>query len=270
MGMLHAVLDGAITVVANGVRWYYLWLKGLVLRRSSCGKIALLDERYLASLGHQTGKRIVCLPDITSIEVSDPSPELVGRISRLKQGSVVVGLLGELSRRKGLHLLLDVLQYQDTDGLFFVIAGACDPGSLSVSQRAFLEKGINERKNVIFSPGSIPSESDFNAIVNCCDLLYCVYQDHLHSSNVISKAAAFRKPVLVTSGELMAKRVEDYQMGAVLTERTSEACIKALRRMGSPEYLKNIQVTAQFTRYMKDQSVEKLNQVVASLAVDEA
>ena len=262
----HSFFSGLLTGAAAAMRRFYLWQKNCVLRRSRCEQIALQDERYADWLARKTGKAVVIYPETTSVQVSNPPPELVRTIAAKRQGRVVVGLLGELSRRKCVDLLLDVIEHHDTDGFLFVIAGTCNPAVFLPQHRAFLEEGIHKRGNVIFSPQAVPSESDFNAIIESCDIIYAIYRDHPHSSNVISKAAAFGKPVLVNRGELMAKRVEEYRMGCILTEFSAEGCIKALRQMSSPESLAAVRKTGRFAEYMEGHSLTGLQATMSRLS----
>ncbi len=265
VGFLKSIMDGALQLTGNLLRACYLWQRNLVLKRSRCEQILVLDERYQQWLSRKTGKRILEFPDTTFTGVSETPSPIVQMIAEKKQGQVVVGLLGEMSRRKGTDLLLDVIQKHDTKGLLFVIAGTCDSTAFSPDQRAFLEEGIYKKDNVIYSPETVPSEEDFNAIIESCDIIYCVYRDHLHSSGIISKAVAFRKPVLVSEGQLMAKRVRDYGIGVVLPEQTPTACLKALQQLSATDYREGILRAGKFERYSKDHSFERYQQIMSTL-----
>lgn len=263
---LRAASDVFLHGVGKVIRNLYFWQRNFVLRRSFFDLIALEDERYMDSLTSCTGKKTAFLPETTSVEVADPPPDLVRHISERKGGLIVVGLLGAIGPRKGIDLLAGVLRNFNTEGFLFVVAGPCDPNEFPASLRNFLTNEICNYSNVIFSPHSIPSEPEFNAIIKACDILYCAYKGHLHSSNVISKAAAFGKPVLVSGGELMAKRVVEYRLGIVLPERSAKACIDALRKMGSSMYFREFQETSKFSQYMEDHSFESLQRVMISLS----
>ena len=263
---LHRLGNGALSVAGGLLRRLYLWQRNQILSRSFCEQIALLDERYATAIGRKTGKVVTILPDITSLVVSEPPPIAVATIESMKADAVVVGMLGALERRKGIDLLLDVIRDRDTEGLFFVLAGTYDPAAVAPRHRDYLATEIQRRKNVLFMPQPISSEGDFNAILRSCDLLFCVYQDHLHSSNLVSKAAAFRKPVLVNHGELMAKRVLEYRLGMVLSASGSEACLAALRKMCTQSFLQHYWKTAATERYVADHSVEMLRRAIASMS----
>lgn len=266
VGFFRPLVEFGLGGVGSLLRQAYLWQRNLILKRSSCAQILVEDERYIDWLRLSTGKRVMHFPEITSVGVSTPPPNLVQKISQCKQGRVVVGLLGELSRRKCLDLLLDVIHKHDTDGFLFVIAGPCDPDAFPAPYRSFLLEGIYQRSNVLFSPQRIASEGDFNAIIASCDIIYCVYRDHLHSSNIVSKAAAFHKPLVVSDGELMAKRVRDYDIGCVLEKQTAEACLAVLRKMSTSEYRASFLRTGKFAKYMEDHSFESLQRVMTSLS----
>ena len=54
----------------------------------------------------------------------------------------------------------------------------------------------------------IPDESCFNALIAESDLIFAAYKQFTGSSNLLTKAAAFRKPVIVSRGLCMGRRVE--------------------------------------------------------------
>ncbi|MFM7182024.1 MAG: glycosyltransferase [Verrucomicrobiales bacterium] len=260
-------ISGAMLDMAGALmRSCYLNLRNLAFRKSTCCQIAIEDERYLEPLRLATGTKTHFLPETTSVEVAVPAPDLVGRIESKRNGLVVVGILGAISPRKGIDLLADVIKNQNTDGFLFVLAGPCVPSEFPPAISDFLQNEISNYGNVIYSPHTIVSEPEFNAIIQACDILYCAYKGHIHSSNVISKAAAFRKPVIVSDGELMAKRVREYGLGVVLRGRNSTACLEALRELAAPGFREAFGKSAKSGLYMEEHSFESLQQAMASLA----
>jgi len=263
---LDSLSNRLLAGFAYMLRRYYIWQRNWVFKRSRCENIAIQDERYAETLGSHTGKRVVLYPETTTTQVSNPPPDLVRLINAKRNGRVVVGLLGGVNRMKCADLLLDVIRNYNTNAFLFVLAGNCQFDAFSPDHRAFLEEEIHHLENVIFSPKPIPSESDFNAIIAACDIIYTVYRDHFHSSNVISKAVAFRKPVIVTAGELMAKRVKDYGIGHILPEHDATACFNALQEMSASEYHENFLQTARYADYMRDNSLDALRILMATLS----
>ena len=62
----------------------------------------------------------------------------------------------------------------------------------------------------------LDTECELNDVISQCDLLFAAYEDFPNSSNILSKAARFRKPVIVRDGYLMAERVREFRMGEVI------------------------------------------------------
>ena len=50
----------------------------------------------------------------------------------------------------------------------------------------------------------LPDETQFNAIINASDIIFAAYKDFTISSNMPGKAAAFDKPILVSTGYLLS------------------------------------------------------------------
>lgn len=263
--LLRIAFDRTLIVAGSLLRRLYLSQRNLALKRSRCEVIAVEDERYLDSIHASTGKATILLPETTSVDLAATPPPVVREIHTRRGGGIVVGLLGVINARKGIDLLVDVIMNHDTSGFLFVIAGQCRRGDIPAAQYDFLKDSHANHPNVIFSPNPIGSEDEFNAVIKACDLIYCVYKAHLHSSNVLSKAAAFGKPVLVSDGALMAERVQRYSLGCVLAEQTAESCLARLREMGTREYRERYSQTARLREYADDHSFKNLERVFGAM-----
>jgi len=64
----------------------------------------------------------------------------------------------------------------------------------------------------------IPTETEFNQLLNISDVIYLQYHEHSFSSNILSKAIKLRKPVIVGNGYIMQKVVNDYNWQAIVPE----------------------------------------------------
>ena len=62
-------------------------------------------------------------------------------------------------------------------------------------------------------------------------MLYSAYRNFRHSSNILTKAALFEKPVIVSRGHLMAERVERFRLGVAIEQDSAAECAGALRRL---------------------------------------
>jgi glycosyltransferase involved in cell wall biosynthesis len=77
----------------------------------------------------------------------------------------------------------------------------------------------------------IPDDAAFNGILQASDVVFAGYHDFPHSSNIMGKAAEFRKPIIVSDGYLMAERVRRYGSGEVVPQKNPAALTAALHRI---------------------------------------
>jgi hypothetical protein len=76
---------------------------------------------------------------------------------------------------------------------------------------------------------AIEDDSFFNSIIDTCDIIYAAYYNFHCSSNTLMKAALYRKPIIVSKGYLMAKRVERFRLGTSIPEDDSTAFLKSIK-----------------------------------------
>ncbi len=60
-------------------------------------------------------------------------------------------------------------------------------------------------------------------MIDAADVVFCAFDDFPFSSNTLTKAAVFEKPVVVSEGYLMAERVRSYRTGEVVPQGNAEA-----------------------------------------------
>ena len=117
--------------------------------------------------------------------------------------------------------------------------------------------------NCFFHLERIPGEAQFNSVVRACDVLFAAYWDFPSSSNLLSKAAVFGKPILVSEGHCMARRVAEYGLGVAIPQRDAAACIDALRQL-----FDGVPPRARYGHYRERHSMDRLahalDRVVAS------
>ena len=118
----------------------------------------------------------------------------------------------------------------------------------------------------IFYPERFPNEASYNALILACDVLWAVYRENPHSSNTLTKAAYFERPVVVADGHLMARQTREYRLGLVVpaNERASlkDAIIPLLedtsawREAQSPRW----------NEYRKINSIERFHMILGGWA----
>jgi glycosyltransferase involved in cell wall biosynthesis len=99
----------------------------------------------------------------------------------------------------------------------------------------------------------IDDEREFNAIMHASDILFAVYTDFPYSSNMLSKAANLRRPILVSDRYLMGELVRRYGIGIAVPEDDPSAAYLAL------EKLQNGSVSEEsYANYCKNFSAQSL------------
>lgn len=79
--------------------------------------------------------------------------------------------------------------------------------------------------------GGIEEGAEFNAVVTLCDVIFIAYLPAPENSNILTKAAWFRKPVLASAGHWMADPVRTFQLGEIIDPNDAEAALAALRQV---------------------------------------
>ena len=151
---------------------------------------------------------------------------------RRARGRRIVGLLGHLSVAKNLKLLLDLASDSRNKDLFFFFAGQYEPlGVPPATRNQLAHAAAGKWDNIWALLDRIPDDREFNAFISRLDVVFAVYRDFCRSSNILSKAALFRRPVIVAQGYCMADRTAEYNLGLAVPENDPATTITAIRRL---------------------------------------
>jgi len=200
-----------------------------LLRHSKLWCILMLDEGMAEAVGKASGKPVLIVPDLADDSALEDTewPDLAvlpPRESRLP----VVGLLGHLRPTKGVVEMARLAVEHPELPVLFLFAGEFTESSFSAEDREWIARARAMKGRVFFFEGRIPSEAAYNAFVVACDILWAVYPNIPHSSNTLTKAALFEKPVLVAEGHLMARRVREFGLGRVVDWRDTHLIAKEI------------------------------------------
>jgi hypothetical protein len=77
----------------------------------------------------------------------------------------------------------------------------------------------------------LKDEKELNSIINEIDVLFCAYLNFNKSSNMLTKAAYFKKPIMVSKGYEMETNVEKYGIGVCVQEDDTLAMLEALQNL---------------------------------------
>jgi glycosyltransferase involved in cell wall biosynthesis len=232
-----------------------------ILRSKKCQAIAVLNEHNLIKLSN-LNKKIVIFPDVADDTSPDPNYEVSKEIKHQANSRKIIGLLGHLEKRKGILSLIEIAKRSVNKPWFFFFAGVFKEESFSPNEINIITDFIKSNpSNCFFHLKRIPYESQFNALIQQCDLVYVVYDNFPSSSNLLTKAAIFSKPVLVAKGYCMESRVKEFNLGVCVDSSNIAQQINALETLlGSDEISKNI-INPRFLEYKEYHSVNRLKTV---------
>jgi glycosyltransferase involved in cell wall biosynthesis len=229
-----------------------------VLKSSHCPVVAVLDEGIADKLQQKLNKPVVTFPDITDESAPDINFEIAQKIRAKAAGRKIIGLLGSLDKRKGTLTLLEVSQ-QVSDRWFFVFAGRLAEPAFTAAELAKIEEIVKANPdNCFFYWNSIPDGSGFNAVVQVCDVLYAAYENFPYSSNILTKAAIFEKPVIASKNYCMGERVEKFNLGYGIEEGSVSQCVSILERFHEELSTGSLSIQPDFEGYRHRHSIEQL------------
>lgn len=220
------------------------------LRSRNCKGIGVLNEYSIEAL-KPFCKEIQLFPDFADLSAPDKTYALLNTLRQRAAGRKVISLLGSIHSRKGIGLLLRTIPLLPTDEYFFLIAGK---SSLNREETEQLHTFETTHANCLFVLDKVPDESCFNALVAESTVVFAAYRQFNGSSNLLTKAAAFGKPVVVSKGFCMGQRVETYGMGIAIPENDAKACRAAILQLCN----KGVPSPQGFAQYAADHSAGKL------------
>ena len=193
------------------------WLE---LPGSDYKELGLLVEDTTSQVSKLLGKPVVHYPDFCSTgHTAQPNDTICKEITTKRNGRYITSLLGSISPYKSLDLFLECVNEADPQKHMFVIAGYIWKNKFSTETLARLEPLFNsQRENVLVFDQWIPSEAVFDTIVQYSDVLFAHYRNFRKSSNILSKAAYYSKPAIVSDKFLLGQRVSEYKLGFSLPE----------------------------------------------------
>ena len=115
--------------------------------------------------------------------------------------------------------------------LCFAFVGELGTHGYSEEEHTLISSLAAQRPNVFTRFKHIPDGPDFNAYFLAADVIFASYLDFADSSGILTKAAVFKKPVVVSDGYLMAERIRKYRMGKIIPQGDVRAAGNAIREL---------------------------------------
>ena len=138
---------------------------------------------------------------------------------------------GTIGKSKNLAQWYDLIQVADASRWYFVQIGEVLRDNLSEEDINALQNiEANHPENLYRHAEYLSQEQDFNAVIQAADIVFAVYRDFKISSNMLGKAARFKKPLVVADDYLMGERVRRYQIGYTALQDDAAGMLQALNR----------------------------------------
>ena len=240
LSITPSTLSNTVNETATLPPYYYL-----SAYRGTC----FLDESLLKHYQAQwPDKQFEYLPDVTETSLpAQPSP-LAQSIKQQAAGRKIVFMGGSIGKQKNLVQWVRLIQRADSAKWFFVQIGRLNKNNLtSEDKKALASIQAVAPSNLFAQDAYLADERIFNEIIALADVVFAVYKDFYRSSNMLSKAAYFEKPILVANQCLMGERVARYGIGLAVEPNDSDAIHQALIAISQ---LQNL--SAQFAAYRQD------------------
>lgn len=196
-------------------------LTSIIERKSAnIPELGLLVEDVQMEVTQIIKRKTIVYPDFCSTNPVTPHEfPLAENLLKRKQCRSVSSLLGSIHSHKSVDLFIDCIQNADPTRHFFVIAGKFAWHSFSSNQQELIKKVIsNPPENVLVHDAWLESEVMFDTILQLSDVLFAYYRGFKKSSNLLTKGAVYRVPVIVCNEHLMGERVRNYELGYSLSE----------------------------------------------------
>jgi hypothetical protein len=172
-------------------------------------------------------------------------------------------LLGNITLRKGIltFIKMAALAWTRQRPLFFVAAGDFSLNSCG-DEYGIIDAACRAApQNFRLYPKRIADGPEFNAHVAACDVIFAAYHNFPFQSNLLTKAAAFAKPVIVSQGFIMERRTVEYDLGLAVPQDDAEKALQAATALlEEPPAIRR-----RYTDYLNANSLNELDRVLAKL-----
>jgi len=238
-----------------------------IFRGSLCKAIFAPDVASAPPLAAITGKPVVVLPNLTDERLPAPASgrSLENGLKQFADGRPVVGLFGHLRKSKGLLPLLAVSQLPAMSKVCFALGGEVAWSHYSPDETETIRRVLAGGANLWKHLQRIPDEEELNSLLSACNVIYAAYLDFPNSSNIMTKAAFFKKPVIVSDGHLMADEVRRFNLGEIIPQGDPPALAGAILKITRNPEAWVAENQPRWDDYHRDHSYERFQEAMRGL-----
>lgn len=230
--------------------------------------VAVLDEKAIQPLQQIAGgKPVFAFPDFTEQSLPSTASDfgLINKIRSFANGKPIISLLGHLHWTKGIDLFTQAAISPVMQDCLFFIGGEVSWDGIPPETKAHLQQCWEQAPNVFTHLQRISSDQVLNSLIDGSDIIFAAYRSFPNSSNILTKAAVFKKPIVVSDGYLMAERVSEYRLGEVIPEGNLRTLNAALLRLLEPKSRISLHEHARWDDYQRHHSTQRLTEAMAEL-----
>jgi hypothetical protein len=246
--------------------WNRQWAKPQrFLGKGRPAAVATLDEGIRGKIEAMIAPgKCVVFPDATNCAPPGIAPDtLAGQLRKFAEGRKIVLLSGMLYPQRGVDAFLQVAMVNPQ--WCFALVGELPCFADEVAGRALLDEFLSKHPCGFFHPHKVPDGPAYNGLFAASDVVWNLHLDWPGSSNTLTKAALFEKPVVVGDGHLLAERTRQFRLGEVCREDSIPSISQALHAiLDSPESWKESQ-QPRWREYREAHSEEQLGRAFSEL-----
>lgn len=200
-----------------------------VLRARHCSSVAVLDEGIAGKLSQELHKHVFSFPDVTDVTLPKTMPKIVKEIKEKAGKREIIGIFGSIERRKCVINFINLAKSIYGKKYYFLFTGPIHQYTFTKKEEEMIKKFvILPLKNCYIVPYRIPSEEVLNSMINNVSIVSALYRDFPHSSNLLTKAAVFNKPVIGIEQGCIGERINKFSLGATTTSFSTKSILQAL------------------------------------------
>lgn len=205
-----------------GNAWKYAGYRRLA-RKGVFAGLGLLDEFLVEQLGGaEANPPVTWMPDFWR-PFSSIEPSHARQVMAVPEGRKALLCFGVAHRRKGIDLAVEAMERLDDSDAFLLVAGRQANDPKLRSRLAALESAGRAVVHDRFL-----TEEEVSCAFLGCDRVLIPYHAHYGSSNVLSTAAAAKRPVIASDFHLIGRRVIEHKLGIVHRDGDAEALAESI------------------------------------------
>lgn len=199
------------------------------------------NDNNLQMVSKKIKKNVSFFPDFISEDCNpnDISPvviEHVKKFTKLSKGKTIISVIGSLQKRKNLINLINATDNANND-LYLVFYGKIKESEFSNQELDVIRTWKNKPDCCYIVDEFINTESEINFLYSHTDVVWAAYYNWKNTSNALTKAAFFKKTVIVPKESYLADATNRYSLGLVVDETDVTEITTALKviQQFSPE-----------------------------------